>query len=112
MSNTNSTTNVSFLSLAAKSIKIPMQTSVTVASATLQLAEEFSNNIDVVVDRVKGLGRAADAAALYIEAGVLAAVNSGLEPEKKLTIKGWEDPKKRKEAIFSSINGEEVLRDE
>lgn len=110
MSNTNS--NISFLSLVSKSVKVPLQTSVTMASATLSLAEEFANNVDIVVDRVKGLGRAADAAALYIEAGVLAAVNSGLEPEKKLTIKGWENPQKRKEAIFSSINGEEILRDE
>lgn len=110
MSNTNSTTNVSFLSLAAKSIKVPMQTSVTLASATLSLAEEFSNNIDVVVDRVKGIGRSLDAGIIAIEAASFAAVNSGLEQGKKLTIQDWEDPNKRKEAIFSIFNGEEVVQ--
>ena len=109
MSNTNSTTNISFLSLAAKSIKVPMQTSVTLATATLQLAEEFSNNIDVVVDRVKGIGRSIDAAVIAVEAASFAAVNSGLPEEKKLSISDWEDSNKRKKAIFTVINGEDVL---
>lgn len=110
MSNTNNNINVSFLSLAAKSVKVPLQTSVTMATATLSLAEEFSNNIDVVVDRVKGIGRSIDAGIIAIEAASFAAVNSGLEEGKKLTIQDWEDSQKRKEAVFSIFNGEEVVQ--
>lgn len=108
MSNTNSTP--SFLSLVTKSIKVPMQTSVTLASTTLQLAEEFNNSTDVIVDRVKGLGRSLDAAVVAVEAASFAAVNSGLEEGKKLSINDWENPQKRKEAIFSIFNGEEVAQ--
>ena len=108
MSNTNS--NISFLSLAAKSVKVPLQTSVTMATATLSLAEEFSNNIDVVVDRVKGIGRSIDAGIIAVEAASFAAVNSGLPEGKKLSISDWENSQKRKEAVFSIFNGEEVVK--
>ena len=108
MSNTNS--NISFLSLAAKSVKVPLQTSVTMATATLSLAEEFSNNIDVVVDRVKGIGRSIDAGIIAVEAASFAAVNSGLPEGKKLSISDWENSQKRTEAVFSIFNGEEVVK--
>lgn len=97
MSNTN--VNTSYLSLLGRGIKVPLQTSVTVAEIGLDLAQEGQKALPILKDRIKGVCYALDAGLISIEAASLAAVNAGLE--NKLSKEDWRDSKKREDAIFS-----------
>ena len=97
--------DLSFLSLAGRSIKVPMAATVAVWETALDLAEEFKDAAPLITQRVKGLGRSIDAGLVTVEAATMAAVNSGLE--KKLSKEDWRDPTKREDAIFSLFNSEE-----
>lgn len=107
MSNNNSTTNVSFLSLLGKSVTIPLQTSVSVAEIGLDLVQEGQQALPILKDRIKGVAYALDAALISVEAAAFAAVNAGLAEENKLSKEDWRDSKKREDAIFSLFSHED-----
>lgn len=104
MSNNNH--NTSYLSLLGRGIKLPLQTSVTVAEIGLDLAQEGQKALPILKDRIKGVCYALDAGLVSIEAASMAAINSGLPEGKKLSKEEWRDAKKREDAVFSLFNSE------
>lgn len=107
MSNNNSTTNVSFLSLLGRSVTVPLQTSVTLAEVGLDLAQESQKALPILKDRIKGVAYALDAGLISIEAAALAAVNASLPKERKLSKEEWRNAEKREDAIFSLFSSDE-----